>query len=543
MKKSILFHCVVSFALTFTHIHVNAQGVAINTTGNPADASAILDVNSTQQGFAVPRMTEEQRDAISNPVLGLQVFNTTSNCLNLWVGTTWKQICGDCDFNVPVLGNNGPMCEGGTIQLTASTIPDATYLWTGPNGFSSSLQNPEVENTTASSGGLYSVTATKDGCTSQAQFTSVTVYALPDAPAAGNDGPACEGSTAQLTCGGVSGATYAWTGPGGFTSSQQNPVIDDIQLSQDGLYEVTTTVNGCVSAAASTDLIVIPLPSSAFTPTTGIEDATVFFAAAESGAAYQWSFTSGTPATSTSETPSVIWSAVGSYNVTLTVTADGCSSTTTTPVTISTPTVVTLSTPGSTSWTAPTGVTSVTVIVIGGGGGGGAGGGGTAGGGGGGYAKSIETVVPGQSYPIVVGAGGLESTTSSWWLAQSGGASSFNGTVVANGGTGANNEGTRKNGGTATGGNVLNLTGGYGGASNEAGGNGPTGGGGGYNNFSGGVANQPYGGNGGNGVSNNSVGGENGYSYGGGGGGGHSRPTGVPNAKCRGANGAVILIY
>ncbi|MFH2095686.1 MAG: hypothetical protein ABIJ16_08280, partial [Bacteroidota bacterium] len=44
-----------------------------------ADPSAMLDVKTTDKGMLVPRLTTNQRTAISNPATGLLVFDSTSN--------------------------------------------------------------------------------------------------------------------------------------------------------------------------------------------------------------------------------------------------------------------------------------------------------------------------------------------------------------------------------------------------------------------------------------------------------------------------------
>ena len=62
------------------------QNVGINSTGDSPDPSAMLDVESTDKGFLPPRMTSEQRDAISNPVIGLMIFNTNRLCIEFYVG-------------------------------------------------------------------------------------------------------------------------------------------------------------------------------------------------------------------------------------------------------------------------------------------------------------------------------------------------------------------------------------------------------------------------------------------------------------------------
>lgn len=49
---------------------------AINTSGNPPDNTAMLDISSTTSGLLIPRMTDTQRGAIASPATGLLVFQT-----------------------------------------------------------------------------------------------------------------------------------------------------------------------------------------------------------------------------------------------------------------------------------------------------------------------------------------------------------------------------------------------------------------------------------------------------------------------------------
>jgi hypothetical protein len=94
----------------------------------------------------------------------------------------------------------------------------------------------------------------------------------------------------------------------------------------------------------------------------------------------------------------------------------------------------------NTSWTAPTGVTQIEVLVVAGGGGGGAPGGGapyTGGGGGAGglIYNSAFSVTPGQSYTVTVGAGG-SGGSSSGSIGGTGGNSVFNSLTAIGGGGG-----------------------------------------------------------------------------------------------------------
>jgi hypothetical protein len=55
-------------------------------------ASAVLQLNSTTQGFLGPRMTNTQRDAISSPAEGLMIYSTTDHAYEFFNGTAWKQV-------------------------------------------------------------------------------------------------------------------------------------------------------------------------------------------------------------------------------------------------------------------------------------------------------------------------------------------------------------------------------------------------------------------------------------------------------------------
>jgi hypothetical protein len=68
-------------------------------------------------------------------------------------------------------GNNGPACVGASITLNATTISGGSYAWTGPNGFTSSTQNPMFTYATTSAG-LYTLEVTEAGCTVYA-YTNV----------------------------------------------------------------------------------------------------------------------------------------------------------------------------------------------------------------------------------------------------------------------------------------------------------------------------------------------------------------------------------
>ncbi|MEY4522523.1 MAG: hypothetical protein RIT10_1708 [Bacteroidota bacterium] len=137
--------------------------------------------------------------------------------------------------------NTGPYCAGGTISLQASS--GLTYSWVGPNGFTSSLQNPTITNITTANAGSYGVVVTGTGCTDTAYTTVVINPAI--TPNAGIDDTVCFGSPFSLN-GALTIATdskiwtYLATGitptPNVTFSPNFTTLTPTVNVSQPGLY-------------------------------------------------------------------------------------------------------------------------------------------------------------------------------------------------------------------------------------------------------------------------------------------------------------------
>lgn len=87
-------------------------------------------------------------------------------------------------------------------------------------------------------------------------------------PAASSNSPVCIGESIELEAANAGGASYQWSGPNGFISSQQNPVIPNAQPVNGGIYSVTITVNGIQSDPAITEVMVVPPPTATLTAST-----------------------------------------------------------------------------------------------------------------------------------------------------------------------------------------------------------------------------------------------------------------------------------
>lgn len=171
--------------------------------------------------------------------------------------------------SIPIASSNNPVCPGTDMNLAAtSAATGVIYNWTGPGSYNSNQQNPTRTNTIAAWAGDYTVTATRNGCTSAPDTTTVAVYITTPTPNAANNGPLCSGQNLNLSASTIPGATYNWAGPN-FNANTQNPTRTAINFNGAGDYYVTATINGCVSLTDTTNVVVNVAPSISIYPSPG----------------------------------------------------------------------------------------------------------------------------------------------------------------------------------------------------------------------------------------------------------------------------------
>ncbi len=134
--QSIRFSTCIFLFISSCHIAF-AQGAAINTSGAPADPSAMLDVSGVSKGVLINRMTTSERDAIVDPADGLQIFNLTTGCFDYYFNENWYSICGTCPApESPVTGVHVPSQTD--IVWNWNTVSGADgYKWNTSSNYNS----------------------------------------------------------------------------------------------------------------------------------------------------------------------------------------------------------------------------------------------------------------------------------------------------------------------------------------------------------------------------------------------------------------------
>ncbi|MBI1228474.1 MAG: T9SS type A sorting domain-containing protein [Bacteroidetes bacterium] len=249
------------------------------------------------------------------------------------VSTVGDHTCVD-ESTVVIVQDTAPpqnvVATGGSINcntaqvmlMGSSTTAGVSYLWTGPNGFSSNLQNPTV-----STPGNYLLTVTgTNTCTKTDMALVVADTVKPDAAAATNGTLNCNAMSLQLNGAGSSTGSdfaYLWTTSNGFISADETTLTPTVTQDGDYLLTVTNLTNGCTSTATTT-VVQLPPVSTQITGTTDVTcfgdqsgSTTVSASGGDGNFTYEWS--SGA---TTATAPDLL---AGDYSVIVTD-GNGCSS-------------------------------------------------------------------------------------------------------------------------------------------------------------------------------------------------------------------------
>lgn len=259
-----------------------AESICNNTASNYTITFNIPGTGFSWSRAPVAGISNLQILNQKSPAIREVLTNTTSAPVN--VTYVFNQSFNGCEappFNYVVTVNPAPVitsaptniiCSGtANNYVITSDVNDASFSWSRDAVIN--ISNPPVINsvtgqineTLINTGNepidvLYKITAVSNGCTSPDFIYRVTVNPIPATPVIISDSHVCINSVISLSTPPVSDASYSWTGPNGFTSTLQNPIISGVTQSNSGQYSLTITANGCTSATAIATILVNELP-------------------------------------------------------------------------------------------------------------------------------------------------------------------------------------------------------------------------------------------------------------------------------------------
>jgi large repetitive protein len=239
----------------------------------------------------------------------------------------------------PTVTAGGPtsFCTGGSVTLTTPTVGGATYQWSdGTNVLANTT--PTISATTS---GNYTVTVTLNGCSGTSAPVPVTVTPNP-VPVIAGPSNVCPGGIVTLDAG-AGYATYLW-------SNNATTQTITVTLNTTSTFSVTVTnAAGCTGSASKTVTVSSTTPPSIVAPANVCQNSSANASVAtQPGATYLWSISNGT-INSGQGTPNIVFTAGASGNVGLgiSLTASGCTGTSSASVAITQQPVINISAPSN----------------------------------------------------------------------------------------------------------------------------------------------------------------------------------------------------
>src|SRR5690606_793461 len=106
MSKLLFLPSLVTLLITVLLVPSGSHAQSVGLGTETPNASAILDITSTEKGILVPRMTTAQRTAIASPANGLLVFDLTTGSFWFYNSGAWANLAATGASNKIVDADN-----------------------------------------------------------------------------------------------------------------------------------------------------------------------------------------------------------------------------------------------------------------------------------------------------------------------------------------------------------------------------------------------------------------------------------------------------
>ena len=192
------------------------------------------------------------------------IADTTINAENLDIFMLLSTAC-DPAASAPSATANSPICAGESLFLNADGETASTYLWTGPNDFTSNQQSIFIAETFASQSGTYTVITENEGCPGLPDEVEVEIKPAPS-PVIFGDFEVNSGDTITYFVANDTLSTYEWEVLGGaFLEGSDSSVVHVIFSADELTAQVCVTqVND--SQCAVTDCTLVGVGVTAISP-------------------------------------------------------------------------------------------------------------------------------------------------------------------------------------------------------------------------------------------------------------------------------------
>jgi hypothetical protein len=206
-------------------------------------APAILELTATCAAGTVKWSNNATGNSLTLGEVG--VYTVTATCeINNCISEPSSPIDLEIKTSPAVLAtNSGPKCAGAPLNFTATE--GASYQWQGPNGFSSTVQNPVILNAGVNRTGTYTVTVTFANACAVSATTSAVVNPSPVLSVSASPTTVEAGESSTLTLNGCSGGTINWA----INNSSVNPLTLAIFNTTD--FTVSCVKSGCTSVIST----------------------------------------------------------------------------------------------------------------------------------------------------------------------------------------------------------------------------------------------------------------------------------------------------